>query len=108
MNDSALVVRNLEQGVLPLTLNRPDSLNALSAPLVIDLRAALEAAAPDAAVGAIVLRGAGRGFSAGGDLREGATPRWHGDAANAHEEWRDSLRGAMGAARVSQHIHTPT
>src|SRR4029450_3619578 len=100
MNDSALVVRNLEQGVLTLTLNRPDSLNALSAPLVIDLRAALEAAARDAEVGAIVLRGAGGGVGAGGDLGEGAPPRWHGHAANAHEEWRDSLRGAMEASRL--------
>src|SRR5215218_3281472 len=69
MNDSALVIRNLADGVLTLTLNRPESLNALNAPLVIELRAALDAATRDAEVGVIVLRGAGRGFSAGGDLR---------------------------------------
>jgi 2-(1,2-epoxy-1,2-dihydrophenyl)acetyl-CoA isomerase len=108
MSDSALVLCNLDQGVLTLTLNRPDCLNALNAALVIELRTALEAAARDAAVGAIVLRGAGRGFSAGGDLREGATPRWHGDAANAHEEWRDSLRGAMEASRLLHQIPKPT
>jgi 2-(1,2-epoxy-1,2-dihydrophenyl)acetyl-CoA isomerase len=108
MNDSAFVIRNLEQGVLTLTLNRPDSLNALNAPLVTELRAALDAAAHDAEVGAIVLRGAGRGFSAGGDLREGATTRWSGDAANASEEWRDSLRGAMEASRLLHQLPKPT
>ena len=108
MNDSALVIRSLQDGVLTLTLNRPDSLNALNAPLVIELKAALEEASRDADVGAIVLRGAGRGFSAGGDLREGATTKWHGDAANAHEEWRDSLRGAMDASRLLHQMPKPT
>jgi 2-(1,2-epoxy-1,2-dihydrophenyl)acetyl-CoA isomerase len=108
MNDSATVIRTFDDGVLTLTLNRPDSLNALNAPLVIELRAALEAAVRDAEVGAIVLRGAGRGFCAGGDLREGATPRWQGDAAHAHEEWRDSLRGAMEVSRLLHQMPKPT
>jgi 2-(1,2-epoxy-1,2-dihydrophenyl)acetyl-CoA isomerase len=108
MTDSSPVLRSLDQGVLTLTLNRPDSLNALNAPLVIELRAALDAAARDAEVGVVVLRGAGRGFSAGGDLREGATPRWNGDAASAHEEWRDALRGAMECSRLLHQLHKPT
>jgi enoyl-CoA hydratase/carnithine racemase len=53
-----------------LTLNRPDRYNALSLELMRELRAALEALGGDAGVQAIVLAGAGRGFSAGHDLSE--------------------------------------
>src|SRR6202171_5571480 len=53
-----------------ITLNRPEQLNALSSGLMNELTAELErqAARPD--VRAIVLKGAGRAFSAGHDLRE--------------------------------------
>src|SRR4051794_38919049 len=60
----------LGPGVALVTLNRPDRLNALSAPLVEDLHAALDAVAGDEAVRVVVLTGAGRGFCAGLDLKE--------------------------------------
>jgi enoyl-CoA hydratase/carnithine racemase len=53
---------------LTLTLNRPERRNALSPALVAGLTAAVAAAADDAEVGCIVLRGAGGRFCAGGDL----------------------------------------
>ena len=53
-----------------ITLDRPDRYNALSLELMAELRAALDAAGADAGVQAIVLAGAGRGFSAGHDLSE--------------------------------------
>ena len=59
---------DLGPGVAMLTLNRPERLNALSAPLVEDLHAALDAI--DDAVRVVVLTGAGRGFCAGLDLKE--------------------------------------
>ncbi len=55
-------------GVLYLTLNRPEKLNALSEPMSEALLGELSAAASDSEVGAIVLTGAGRGFCAGGDI----------------------------------------
>ncbi len=55
-------------GVLYLTLNRPDRLNALSAPMVAGLLDVLGKAAHDDAIGAVVMTGAGRGFCAGGDV----------------------------------------
>ena len=56
-------------GVLTITLNRPDVLNAFNAAMHEALRAALEEAADDA-VRAVVLTGAGRGFCVGQDLTE--------------------------------------
>src|ERR687893_1550924 len=51
-----------------LTLNRPDRLNAISAPMLRALSEALLEADRDAGVRCIVLTGAGRGFCAGLDL----------------------------------------
>jgi 2-(1,2-epoxy-1,2-dihydrophenyl)acetyl-CoA isomerase len=55
-------------GVLYLTLNQPQKLNALSEPMGIALLEQLKNAAGDREVGAVVLTGAGRGFCAGGDV----------------------------------------
>ena len=67
---SDLVLRSDAEGVATLSLNRPEALNALSPALFVELRAHLEAiaAAPDA-VGCVILRGEGRSFSAGNDIK---------------------------------------
>jgi enoyl-CoA hydratase len=57
--------------VLWCTLNRPDALNALSRQLVNDLRAFYGELAEDRETRVVVLRGAGRAFCAGLDLKEG-------------------------------------
>jgi enoyl-CoA hydratase len=54
-----------------LTLNRPDALNAMSTTLVRELRAFLWELADDTATRVVVLRGAGRAFCAGLDLKQG-------------------------------------
>ena len=59
---------NLEAGVLHVTLNRPDSRNAMSLAMVGELRAVLDSVQNDLSVRAIVLRGAGGHFCAGGDI----------------------------------------
>jgi 2-(1,2-epoxy-1,2-dihydrophenyl)acetyl-CoA isomerase len=58
-----------EGTVLTIILNRPDVFNAFNRALHAALRSALEEAG-DPAVRAVVITGAGRGFSAGQDLRE--------------------------------------
>ena len=56
-----------DDGVLTVTLNRPDARNAIDGAMAAGLREAFEAAADDAAVRAVILTGAGSAFSAGGD-----------------------------------------
>src|SRR5687767_11310521 len=65
---SILVSR--DTGVLAITLNRPDKLNAFNPEMHQLLRRALEQARDEAEVRAVLLTGAGRGFCAGQDLSE--------------------------------------
>src|SRR5256885_15840212 len=59
-----------DAGVLSITLNRPDKLNAFNAEMHKLLRQALEQARDDAGIRALLISGAGRGFCAGQDLSE--------------------------------------
>ena len=69
MNDAVLLVEELHRGVLLVTLNRPESRNALSLDLLERLRTTVNEAQSSVNVRAIVLRGAGdKAFSAGFDL----------------------------------------
>ncbi|MGL3150367.1 enoyl-CoA hydratase/isomerase family protein [Microbacterium sp. A82] len=69
---SQLVLTELVDEVLLITLNRPEALNALSVSLSRELTRALHRAAHDD-VRAVVITGAGKGFCAGADLREQRT-----------------------------------
>jgi len=57
-----------EDGVLTVTLARPERRNAIDGELAAKLREAFEAAADDSGVRALILTGEGKAFSAGGDL----------------------------------------
>jgi enoyl-CoA hydratase len=70
----AVLVETVGDGITQLTLNRPDRLNAMNYALVSELYSALDELAEDRACRVIVLTGAGRGFCAGLDLTEGASP----------------------------------
>jgi len=59
-------------GIALLTLDRPERLNAMSHELVADLHTALDELRDDRSCRVVVITGAGRGFCAGLDLRDGA------------------------------------
>ncbi len=62
------VLYDVSERIATITLNRPDRLNAMDSSLLDGTLEALEAAATDDDVRAVILTGAGRGFCVGGDL----------------------------------------
>lgn len=71
-DDSAdiLLRRDHDDGVVELTMNRPDAFNSLSSRLMSRLQDELDRLKSDASARSIVLAGAGHGFCAGHDLKE--------------------------------------
>jgi 2-(1,2-epoxy-1,2-dihydrophenyl)acetyl-CoA isomerase len=65
---SQSVLLSVEEGVATLSFNRPQVMNAMDGEMMIQFRAAAELVQSDAAVRAVVLRGEGPGFIAGGDV----------------------------------------
>jgi len=78
-------------GVLHITLNRPESRNAMSLQMVAELRSVLAAVGDDRGIRALVIGGAGGHFCAGGDIKDMASARAQG--ANAYRD----LNRAFGA-----------
>lgn len=66
--NSHLLIEN-KDGILNLTLNRPESLNAFSSEMITGLREAIQEAKKDDSIRVVILSGAGRSFSAGGDIK---------------------------------------
>jgi enoyl-CoA hydratase/carnithine racemase len=71
MSDTLLLRDQIEPGIISLTFNRPDKMNALSTPLMQALEAELDAIARDASIRVVILTGAGdKAFIAGADIAE--------------------------------------
>ena len=83
--------------VATITLARPQSLNALSAPMLDELRAAVEAA-PGQGARCLLLTGEGRGFSSGADLASGGG--LPDDVGQALEDHFNPLIEALFAAPI--------
>jgi 2-(1,2-epoxy-1,2-dihydrophenyl)acetyl-CoA isomerase len=105
-------------GVALITLNRPDSLNAMGGTLMAEFGDALAECEHDRAVRCVAVTGAGRGFCAGGDMRGFAARAGAGEAGEQRAEappgpvsFPAALeRGAAGLAnnqrRTSLKLHT--
>ncbi|MEL6861013.1 MAG: enoyl-CoA hydratase/isomerase family protein [Pseudomonadota bacterium] len=89
---SALVERKDEDGLAWLILNRPDKLNALTVGMFQELRAHIKAIKRDDSVRCVIVKGAGKCFSAGhdlGDIAEGEdvpSPGWHSETLRMMEK----------------------
>jgi len=104
MSDTVLN-RSLERGVLTLVMNRPDSRNALNKAMTYELLVALQSAATDPDVRAVLLTGAASTFCSGGDVKDMANTL--GRVETPDERTR-SLRSRMDAARLLHEMPKPT
>lgn len=65
-----LILSDILDGIMVITLNRPEALNALCRDLITQLNQALDQAEQDPGIGAIVLMGNEKAFAAGADIQE--------------------------------------
>ena len=90
------ILVDIEDGVGIVTLNRPEKLNAMNRRLGSELQDAVKRLDDDDSCGCIVLTGAGRAFSAGGDIHEQLE-----DDARFSDEELDRMRTRRGYLDVS-------
>lgn len=95
-SSSRLKVETSPQGVLRVTINRPEKRNALSRAVLAEIKATFKAHAADDTLKTAVLRGSGdKSFAAGGDLRDLEALRTLEDAAG----FADDTKAAFDAIR---------
>ena len=92
MDEPILISEQLGDGLERLTLNRPGRLNAMNQPMAEALLAHFEARRRDQATRVIVLRGAGRAFSSGADLKAMGQPDALQDGPKGDWVLRDLMR----------------
>jgi 2-(1,2-epoxy-1,2-dihydrophenyl)acetyl-CoA isomerase len=94
------LLKSVEDGVMKLTFNRPDAMNALSRDMMGAFSQSLEEAAGSRDIGCVVVRGAGeKAFCAGGDVKSMAAGR---DQEKTYEDKVHDIRIRM---RVSELLH---
>ena len=92
------VIWEQADGVGRLTLNRPETLNAWTAEFGRELKALVEGEAAEDSVRAVLVTGAGRGFSSGADLKAGFDPAEDG-MPDIRKELHDVYHPAIAGIR---------
>ena len=82
--DGPILLREDEGGIATLTMNRPRSLNALSDAMLAALKEQFETIADDGTIRAVILKGSGKAFCAGHDLKEMTRGRQAPDGGRAY------------------------
>jgi len=100
------LLTTIEGGVAVLTMNRAESLNALTGDMLKALAEQTQKLAHDSAIGCVVLTGAGNAFCAGGDVK-GMAAGGRMAGASLEEKARD-LRSRMEASRILHEMPKPT
>lgn len=92
-SDETLLVESPREGVVLVTLHRPERLNALTFQMFGDLRRFCDDVAADETARVVVLTGAGRGFCAGLDLDDAATlpAMTTAEMHRGQESWADAV-----------------
>jgi 2-(1,2-epoxy-1,2-dihydrophenyl)acetyl-CoA isomerase len=93
------VLWEASDGVGRITLNRPDSLNAWTAEFGTELKEIVEGPAADQSVRAVLITGAGRGFSSGADLKAGFDPHPDDGRPDVKKELHNVYHPAIAGIR---------
>lgn len=106
------LLQTLEDGVLTLTINRPDTRNAITGAVTSAMHAAVLAAETNPEVRCIVVTGAGGAFSAGGDINQQASgehfTKYGDDEAEAQRQLVKEARQSAEVSRLLHQIVKPT
>ena len=103
MSQNEMVLQKLDQGLLTITMNRPDRRNALNPDMTRGLVEAARRAAEDHEVRAVLLKGAGGTFCVGGDVKSMA----EGRAPLSFEAKMVNLRRGMEVSRILHQMSKP-
>lgn len=106
------LLETLDQGVLTLTINRPEAFNTINLAVSNAIADALQGAANNPEVRCVVLTGAGRFFSTGGDVNDQASgahfDNGESDPAAAEAAFVKTIRQGANACRLLHEIPKPT
>ena len=102
--DYSTILYDVEDGILTITLNRPDALNSFTNDMMLEMIDACDRADADDSVRAIIVTGAGRGFCAGADLSRGGATF---DSSKRDDRKKDSVN-RDGGGRLTLRLYELT